>query len=393
MELTICQSLGIALYPGKAESFARTKFLSDELISTSKQITWTRNAFYISIAITIILTIATNCHAHPGIALARNISMGLNLFLVIPLSLLLIDMHIHIDVANKRATVEEVRPGIIIPRKRMGLEFNQVIKESLEKIAKNRVGQRLFQKLEKNKAKIFIVPGEFSVQGYKGSSLYIGISLTQNSSYHTLDGSIQQRPIHVTLFHELVHAYHAITGKRTTSTLIDPLIWTNDVEYKTIMGFPLKKGKKTAKITENAFLKAEGLPERIGHVISSQDLYKKRACFIGKKYQKWRNENPDNLGPPPILKVSPEDFEENYDGVIKIKDKDKEGNKSSYLSSIKYDEMTVPSSSSFFKIKQNNLTSVYKRICPTLFKQGYSPISISIHKLRKEEADCLPATA
>ena len=72
-------------------------------------------------------------------------------------------------------------------------------------------------------------------------------------------------PKHVILFHELTHAYHNLSGKRATSLLTDPLVWESDEEYKTIVGFPSKnKNRTTPKITENAFRKAEGLPERFG---------------------------------------------------------------------------------------------------------------------------------
>jgi len=112
-------------------------------------------------------------------------------------------------------------------------------------------------------------------------------------------------PKHVILFHELTHAYHYLSGKRACSQFCDPLAWESDEEYKTIIGFPSKKNKTTAKVTENAFRKAEGLPERFGSSgppskNEMSHLCAARIKLLGEIHENNQQDRPGNASPPPI---------------------------------------------------------------------------------------------
>ncbi len=166
---------------------------------------------------------------------------------------------------------EEIRPNIFIPSEQANRAFNRDIRIIIERIETNPIGKRLLEKIRLCTSQIYIIYGKndenlwISLNSQLISPIIISSSMKEWTCFSTKGESIPF-PRHVILFHELTHAYHTLSGKRATSHLSDPIVWETEEEYKTIVGFPSKKNKERtkAKITENAFRKAEGLPERFG---------------------------------------------------------------------------------------------------------------------------------
>lgn len=218
---------------------------------------------------------------------------------------------------------EEVKQNIFIPSETADRAFNRDIKIIIERIESNIVGKRLLEKIRLCASQIYIFYGKKDKaiwvhdQESKTSSqippVIISCSMKNLSCFSTKAESIPF-PMHVILFHELTHAYHNLSGKRATSQTTDPIVWESDEEYKTIMGFPSKKKERTkAKITENAFRKVEGLPERFGSWGPSfKDdklaLSAARIKVLGSIHERNQSTSPLSSSPPPIAKCSISDL-------------------------------------------------------------------------------------
>lgn len=157
--------------------------------------------------------------------------------------------------------------------------FIDSVELDLDLIEKNPIGKRLIEKIGELSHKINII--HFSEGNYsgpinilnartpgKGSSSIIWYSISKQT-HHYLSfqcESIEETPRFVNLVHELIHGYHNGRGKKPNSIHCDQIAWSNDSEYKVIMGFPSKKIERAIpKITENAFRLAQGLQPRFSH--------------------------------------------------------------------------------------------------------------------------------
>lgn len=186
----------------------------------------------------------------------------------------------------------------------------------------NPIGNRLLEKIRLCASQIYISYGnkdetiwictQESIDSKLILPVTISISMEDQTCFSTTGESIPL-PKHVILFHELTHAYHNLSGKRATNHSCDPIAWKSDEEYKTIVGFPSKKGKTTAKITENAFRKAEGLPERFGSwspsgIDEREALSAARVKLLGGIHERNQLLSPQSSSPPPIALCSISDL-------------------------------------------------------------------------------------
>lgn len=150
--------------------------------------------------------------------------------------------------------------------------FFETIQQLFSRIEKNPVGKRLFAKMNRFSVPILLRSGvtdqaKVVVSNRQGEKTLVKVVITLSQRILTcfsFKGDEISLPPHVVLFHELIHAYHAMRGKVAVGLHVDPLVWESDEEFKTVVGFPRKKEKPWPKITENTFRLAEGLPERYG---------------------------------------------------------------------------------------------------------------------------------
>jgi hypothetical protein len=177
-------------------------------------------------------------------------------------------MSLHVDPAQYTA----VRSNIFIKHSIERIDFSDQIRKVIDRIEANPIGCRLLKKISSYTLPIHIVYHIRDETLSKGlaTPIIVHCSLENLSCF-----SVQCQPIplpnYIVLFHELTHAYHVLSGKRSITTRSDLLIWGSDEEYHTIVGFPSKNSTRTTpKITENAFRRAEGLPERFGHIRPNQ---------------------------------------------------------------------------------------------------------------------------
>ncbi len=156
--------------------------------------------------------------------------------------------------------------------------FVDEIEADLGLIEQNPVGKRLIEKIAQCRNIIGVkynpdgmhcnpVDLEGSFLPGKGSSTIVWFCPSRNIKPKI---SFQCEPLEsprfVDFFHELIHAYHCIRGKTPKSNQCDQIVWSNDREYKVIMGFPSNKpGRKIPKITENAFRIEQRLAPRFSH--------------------------------------------------------------------------------------------------------------------------------
>lgn len=167
------------------------------------------------------------------------------------------------------APLECIRPNIYVTPSLNLPNFSSQVKELIEHIDSNPIGHRLLEKISQctsHHINILHSSKDLTISSSSKKHVIVNCSLT-NLSCFSSRGETIPIPNYVVLFHELTHAYHVLYKKRSVTHQADPLIWASDEEYHTIMGFPSKNpGRTTPKITENAFRKAEGLPERFGHI-------------------------------------------------------------------------------------------------------------------------------
>lgn len=225
-------------------------------------------------------------------------------------------------VSRWKAESESIQPNIFIPSSTKNYAFNRDVKVLFEKIEANPIGRRLLEKIQLYSSEIHIFYGNtdetISMHNQETRDLniippvFIRLSMKDRECFST-KGEPISFPKHVILFHELTHAYHALSGKRANSQICDPIVWESDEEYKTIVGFPSKKKKITSKITENAFRIAEGLPERFGSWSpignnGRQRLSALRVRLLGKIYEQNKQSNSENRSPPPVALCSINDL-------------------------------------------------------------------------------------
>jgi hypothetical protein len=185
----------------------------------------------------------------------------------------------------KRLEFEEIRPNIFVQAENINSSFNKEVKVLFAQIESNPIGRRLLEKIYRYSSEIHVLYGKecqcISNHEIDSSTIIspviVRISMRDLVCF-SITGESIPLPMHVILFHKLIHAYHHLSGKFATSQLCDPLVWESDEEYKTIIGFPHKKEKSTPKITENAFRKEEGLPDRFGSWSPSGNGVRSALC-------------------------------------------------------------------------------------------------------------------
>ena len=170
-----------------------------------------------------------------------------------------------------------LRPNICIVANEQSPHFESKVKAMLDSLEQISVGKRLIEKIGNAAHTIYIKQGndfycyrqneDAKILGKGCASVITCPDSSENDIYHTASLTLASKPPLVDFAHELIHAYHNSRGKNARNLFrCDTLVWSNDEEYHTIMGFPSKKpDRKTPKITENAILAALGLPERFGH--------------------------------------------------------------------------------------------------------------------------------
>ncbi len=171
----------------------------------------------------------------------------------------------------------------------------QLVIENLEKIQKNSIGSLLLKRISAFDVQVIIQnseKGEEHTESWlkDGKKCFLSLITLPSKKIDVLSSSLEKisMPTDVLIFHELVHVYHKISGELQDdimTPLCDPLIWTTDEEYRTIMGFLPKD------LTENAYRKAAGLPERFSHWTADVDpLVRKRLERISAIYQSTRRD-------------------------------------------------------------------------------------------------------
>ncbi|MBS0656111.1 MAG: hypothetical protein JSR46_10065, partial [Verrucomicrobia bacterium] len=134
------------------------------------------------------------------------------------------------------------------------------VKADIELLKKSPVGARLIQKIGECATTILILynpehDGCGLIKSPDSIFSLVLVSYSASRSVSLVSGDCKplNDPPFIFLAHELIHGYHHARGKAATSHLCDKLVWTNDEDYHTIMGFPSKKQNRSPpKITENA---------------------------------------------------------------------------------------------------------------------------------------------
>ncbi len=187
---------------------------------------------------------------------------------------------------------KEVRPNIFIAPSLVRTDFSTKVRELIDKIESNPVGAQLIRKLKESKDRVFINYSDkdmtrlIPVREPSGSSkIDLNFSLS-NLRAISIQGEEISNPAYVRLVHDLIMATHFSSYGFAYSQNCDPLAWYSDEEYDAVIGLPSNK----EAITENAFRKAEGLPERFGYLSPSQEkplpLLRKRIKSLAKIHEK-----------------------------------------------------------------------------------------------------------
>jgi len=239
-----------------------------------------------------------------------------------------------ISAAIEDGRIEAIRPNMFAIKQE---GFVDHLKKAVEELEKLPIGKRLLEKIQKTKYRIYFksfhenacVPLDRDKAKEKGNgcSSIVFCSSAQLASgigeqYITADLQSKERPFFVDIAHELIHACHNATGRcASNNDRSDSLVWSNDEEYHTIMGFPSKHSdRKHPKITENAILSAIGLPERFSHSYlerfrdeKKDPVHYQRVLLLSSLYRQYcarsfyigQLQSP----PPPIINCTPEDFD------------------------------------------------------------------------------------
>lgn len=205
--------------------------------------------------------------------------------------------------------------------KELNQKFENSVRSSIDSLESLQIGKRLLEKIAKSTHPILIkastgewrcmaVDGKSACTLGKGSASVISYSV-ELPSYLTITLATATRPTFINFAHELIHAYHNSKGKCADNLhTVDRMVWTDDEEYKTIMGPESKNpNRKTPKITENAILAACGLPERFSHFdlkwLESNPVNYERTKLLAQIYQefckKTNYEGQCHNPPPPLL--------------------------------------------------------------------------------------------
>lgn len=207
----------------------------------------------------------------------------------------------------------EIHDNILYPSEN-GESLYYELLPSFQLIQKNPIGQRLLEKIEDLIGTIYLTKSNENQAIYFKNKKIVVITLTfKNSLFYTIDGVIRPTPFYVIFFHELIHAYHFLSGKNAKTCSTDPILWESDEEYKTIIGFPSKKSfRNKPKITENSFRKADNIPERFGSwdPLAKSVGHKLFQIRFGLLTQKYKNSLLDcsSNSPPRITVCTKEDL-------------------------------------------------------------------------------------
>ena len=144
--------------------------------------------------------------------------------------------------------------------------FFEQAEEALLKIHELNIGKRLFERIAKVDFPVTInyrkgCMGLCVVQGC-ANALNVAIKIDFNTAVTYPDLNLQEHilPSFVSLAHELIHAMHHTTDTNCAGDRADKLIWTDDEEYNTMVGFT------EDAITEHAFERELRIPLRLSHI-------------------------------------------------------------------------------------------------------------------------------
>ena len=228
-----------------------------------------------------------------------------------------------------------VRPFIQVPDNSPFI-FRKLVSSSLDRVEETQVGKRLLRKIEASAKHVVIIQNPQDIRGTpdfhkllarmsEDSFMHLNLADAPNFTFIRYSGlptrviSTDFLPIDMPPFlnlaHELIHASHCVDGARAPDLgRANKLVWSNDEEYNTIMGFP----SESPSITENAFRAELGLPERFSHhsfellrkhcvgsliyqrVKLAAEVYRRTCLELGYKGQ--------NQNPPPIINCSSKDL-------------------------------------------------------------------------------------
>ncbi len=220
--------------------------------------------------------------------------------------------------SSLRRESEEIRPNIFVHREKDCPDFRGRTMTLITHIEANPIGRRLFEKINRCVSQIYICHGKTDATHFwhADDAVIYPVQLITTLSDSDDGGCVSMRgekiphPAHVSLFHEMVHAYHSLSenGLSHQAQYCDPMVWSTDEEYRTIMGFPWEE----EEITENAFRRAERLTERFGHNPSSQHqhpLVTARIKLLGSVHERNLSMRAAKiLAPPPIAMLTEADL-------------------------------------------------------------------------------------
>ncbi len=152
--------------------------------------------------------------------------------------------------------------------------FLTKVQEAMAKILEGEVGQRLIRKIGEGQEYVTIIHAVdadntrrdlWPPSGGAGSTIQLS-----GRAKTMLDANGQEipHPFFLTVAHELIHAYHNSYGKNKGVICCgNKEVWTNDEEYKTIIGWPSKNPqlRTRPKISENSIRSEHNLPDRFSH--------------------------------------------------------------------------------------------------------------------------------
>lgn len=136
--------------------------------------------------------------------------------------------------------------------------FVSQVEALVQKVQELHIGKRLLEEVAKAKTPVSI-KYEKDCAG-QVSNRTIELDLEKMVTYVDIDLQKHELPNFVRLAHELIHVLHHMTNTNCREeNRTDRMIWTNDEEYSTIVGFT------EDAITEHAFERELGIPLRLGH--------------------------------------------------------------------------------------------------------------------------------
>ena len=187
----------------------------------------------------------------------------------------------------------KVRQNIYVEENALHPHFVGAVRSTLDRLEETSTGRRLIEKIGSTTHRVFINHAKDPCVTFTEQDSFV-YHPEPSSGYHYIatNLSLIPRPSSAVLAHELIHVYHHTKGKLAPNAgRSDGMVWSNDEEYHTIMGFSSKKiGRTIPKITENAILSEMGLPERFSHLASATEelntnsILRKRIELAAKIY-------------------------------------------------------------------------------------------------------------